>query len=881
MKVKNRGCIRRLGFRQLKAAKARNFIAIAAIMLTTLLFTSLFTIALSIKASYEEYSFRQAGGYGHGTFKEVNEEQWKAIAAHPKIKETGARTVAGYITKEPFEKVPAEVSWMDENGTKWSYAIPTTGHMPEKENEITMDTAALEALSIEPKLGEEVTLTYVVFNGQGKEVTRTDTFVLAGFWEYDNLLPVHYINVARDYVEMVEKESLAQGGSKFRTDLNVMLSSSIGIEKVMQSVEKDLGYQWEDVGEDNCVRIGVNWGYVASEAGSNIDPVMILAIIAFICMVVFTGYLIIYNVFRISVTNDIRFYGMLKTIGTTPRQLRRMIRYQAFALSVVGIPLGLVLGYGVGAVLLPVTLGASTSVSVSKLSISPVIFAGAAGFSLVTVCLSVSRPGKMAAKVSPVEALRYTEQSKSKKQTRATRGADVFSMALANMGRSKSKTALVITSLSLAVVLFATLVTFVSGFDMEKYVSYQIDADFIVSTTEYFRSKFLFGGGEVEFPQEAVEEIQKNTACSLEGCSYSVQSCVSYIREELYKQSSRMPEKYINDYLEVAERKGELVESEVLISGLDESLFSKLTVLEGDIEPLKDKDSHKIAICVDVDDYGNPYGEYPDIGESFPVSYLKDRYFVDSRTGEPANESTPQEYLTSYSEQVNEVDYTVCAKVILPSSMGFRYGLSEGYHALLSTQQLENDSGMYLWRMYYLFDVKDDMAEKEAEEYLAEYTKGDASGFMYESKKLVREDFKNFQNMFILIGGVLCFIVALVGILNFFNAILTGIITRHREFAMLQSIGMTGGQLKSMLVWEGLFYAIASGVVSLALSVVLEPLAGDMFEGMFWFFTFRFHIIPVFFMIPVFLLLGIFLPLGVYRFFKGKSIVERLREYDG
>ncbi len=880
MKVKNRGCIRRLGFRQLKAAKVRNFIAIAAIMLTTLLFTSLFTIALSIKSSYEEYSFRQAGGYGHGTFKEVNEEQWKAIAGHPKIKETGARTVAGYINKEPFEKVPAEVSWMDENCTKWSYATPTTGRMPEKGNEIAMDTKALEALSIKPKLGEEVILTYVVFNGQGKEVTRTDTFVLTGFWEYDNLLPVHYINVARDYVEMVEKESLAQGGTKFRTDLNVMLSSSIGIEKVMQSVEKDLGYQWEDTGADNCVRIGVNWGYVASEAGSNADPVMFLAIAAFICVVVFTGYLIIYNVFRISVTNDIRFYGMLKTIGTTPRQLRRMIRYQAFALSAVGIPLGIVLGYGVGAVLLPVALGTS-DVSVSKLSISPVIFAGAAVFSLVTVCLSVSRPGKMAAKVSPVEALRYTEQSKSKRGVRATRGADVFSMALANMGRSKSKTALVIMSLSLAVVLFAILVTFVSGFDMEKYVSYQIDADFIVSTTEYFQSKFLLGGGEVELPRETVEEIQKNTSCSLEGCSYSVSGCVAYIREELYKERSFMPEKYINEYLEFAERKGELIESELLISGLDESLFSKLTVLEGDIEPLKDKDSHKIAICVDVDDYGNPYGEYPDIGESFPVSYLKDQYYVDSRTGEPANESTPMEYLKTYSDQVNEVDYTVCAKVILPSSMGFRYGLSGGYDALLSTQQLENDSGMDLMRMYYLFDAKDDMAEKEAEEFLAEYTKDDASGLMYESKKIIREDFKSFQNMFLLIGGVLCFIVALVGILNFFNAILTGIITRRREFAMLQSIGMTGRQLKSMLVWEGLFYAIASGVVSLVLSIVLEPLAGNMFEGMFWFFTFRFNIIPVFFMIPVFLLLGIFLPLAVYRFFKGKSIVERLREYDG
>ena len=65
--------------------------------------------------------------------------------------------------------------------------------------------------------------------------------------------------------------------------------------------------------------------------------------------------------------------------------------------------------------------------------------------------------------------------------------------------------------------------------------------------------------------------------------------------------------------------------------------------------------------------------------------------------------------------------------------------------------------------------------------------------------------------MFLLLGGALSFIVGLVGVLNFFNAVLTGIITRKREFAVLQSIGMTGRQRQTMLVYEGLFYALARG----------------------------------------------------------------------
>ena len=83
------------------------------------------------------------------------------------------------------------------------------------------------------------------------------------------------------------------------------------------------------------------------------DAGTILSILCILVLILFTGYLIIYNVFQISVTNDIRFYGLLKTIGTTSRQIRRIVRQQALLLSIFGIPLGLITGYGVGALLPP------------------------------------------------------------------------------------------------------------------------------------------------------------------------------------------------------------------------------------------------------------------------------------------------------------------------------------------------------------------------------------------------------------------------------------------------------------------------------------------------------------------------------------------------
>ena len=131
--------------------------------------------------------------------------------------------------------------------------------------------------------------------------------------------------------------------------------------------------------------------------------------------------------------------------------------------------------------------------------------------------------------------------------------------------------------------------------------------------------------------------------------------------------------------------------------------------------------------------------------------------------------------------------------------------------------------------------------------------------------------------MFLLLGGALSFIVGLVGILNFFNAILTGIITRKREFAMLQSVGMTGKQLKTMLVYEGLFYALGAGLLSLLLALILSPLMRITMSNMFWFFTYRFTIMPIL-LLPVFVLLGVLVPLIIYRFAAKATIVERLRE---
>ena len=102
-------------------------------------------------------------------------------------------------------------------------------------------------------------------------------------------------------------------------NLDVMLKSgSRHIANDIAQILENHGYQDQSAGAPDYIHTGVNWGYTGAQLSDNLDPSVVIAVAAMLLLIIFTGYLIIYNVFQISVTNDIRFYGLLKTIGTTP-----------------------------------------------------------------------------------------------------------------------------------------------------------------------------------------------------------------------------------------------------------------------------------------------------------------------------------------------------------------------------------------------------------------------------------------------------------------------------------------------------------------------------------------------------------------------------------
>ena len=219
--------------------------------------------------------------------------------------------------------------------------------------------------------------------------------------------------------------------------------------------------------------------------------------------------------------------------------------------------------------------------------------------------------------------------------------------------------------------------------------------------------------------------------------------------------------------------------------------------------------------------------------------------------------------------------YEVVAEILVPSAMSCRYYGSPQF--VLGSDTFIKDTGTKDV-MHMMFDMKNNQSARAMESFLKNYTEQVEPLYSYESKFSYEKEFDSFRGMFLLLGGVLSGVIAVVGTLNFLNAILTGMIARRREFAVLQSVGMTRRQLKRMLVYEGLLYTFAAIVISLILVVASEPFMGKMIEKMFWFFRFQYTIGPVVLAALIFTVIGAGVPLVVYRVVGKQTIVERLRE---
>ncbi len=321
--------------------------------------------------------------------------------------------------------------------------------------------------------------------------------------------------------------------------------------------------------------------------------------------------------------------------------------------------------------------------------------------------------------------------------------------------------------------------------------------------------------------------------------------------------------------------------------GLEDFILGEITVLEGDTTLLSDPSQNAIAAVYSADEYGviDENVNCFKVGDTVTLRYVEKWVNVDMDTGEELSaEETDARWARGEMNYVpqakvyEEKEYTVCARISIPSALTYRYSTLGASELAMGAELFKQDTGTSSV-MAYAFNTGE-ASNAAMEDFLKEYTKSVQPTCDYESKQSKTAEFEGFRNMFLTMGGTLAGIIGLVGVLNFINAVLTGILARKRELAMLQSVSMTGKQMNTMIVYEGLYYTMLSAALSLVLSAALEPLVGSLCSA-FWFFTYRSTVLPVLTVIPLFLILGILIPLLVYRSVNRRTIVERLREAEG
>ena len=822
----NGAAAKHLAKRSLRADKRRNIIAIIAIALTALLFTSLFTMGSGMVKSMQRADMILAGGEGHARISHMTESEYRTISSHPLIIESAyCRKLADNIDNSALIKRHTEFWYYNDLALKYSFVEPTSGHKPQAENEIIADTTTLDMLGVRQKLGTPLKLKLTV---HGEKITRD--FVLAGWWKSYPGVQTGTILASRAYVNAHSdelKSTYRQDRSETGTITEIIkFANTRNIKKNLEKVVTDSGFSM-DSNASNYIDTGINPLYLSKQTAIGTGTV-----VAFCCallLFISTGYLIIYNIFQISVLRDIRFYGLLKTIGTTRRQLYIIIGRQAWILSLIGIPLGLCGGFFVGKALLPTLLAKSSfegnAVIVS--SPNPLIFVVAAAFTLITVLISTRKPAKMAAKVSPVEAVCYTDVNESSRRKRKVKnGAFPERMAWASLGRNKKRTSLVILSLSLSIVLTNTVFNFSQSVDAEKALKNASVSDFCIG-----QANLLFQyqvNAESALSESFISAVKKQNGFKTGGRQ---SGCKATYTSEATKQTiNQQPDGSFSTHL----------------YGLDQFPFSRLHIVDGEIDP------KKLATG----------------------KYILEGVWVDSRGHmdmDSINHSIGDKVKLHCNGSIHEV--TILGHVVANEANTYDW---VGSCFFLPWEVYKKFTGN-AYAMSYVFDVSQGK-EIDMEHFLKQYTNSVEPTMSYKSKLTALAGVMDIKDTVVSIGGTIAFIIGIIGILNFINTFLTSILTRRREFAMLQSIGMTRKQLKTVLCWEGGCYAMLTAIVSAVLSICCSLLIVRPFSKNIWFMRFRFVFWPLAIILPVLFVLAILIPMLAYRSADRQSLVDRLRE---
>lgn len=572
---------------------------------------------------------------------------------------------------------------------------------------------------------------------------------------------------------------------------------------------------------------------------------IVLPLAAIIVFIIISGYLLIYNILYISISRDTQFYGQLKTIGTTKRQIKRIVRSQIFRTAVIGIPSGLIVGGIVSLGLVPFAMNMmySSDTDLGEIvSFSPIIFAGAAIFTFFTAIIGSMKPAKIAASISPVAASRYTEANTRSYRDHKSHRTKLSRMARDNIFRNPKSAFLTFASLFLGLILFLVSAGLLSSLSPDNFVNQWGESDFALTYSISEEGNLL--------SDEMLQQIE--TMQGIENLRVTYSASPWPTMDVIYDEN--VFGKYIDsldgvsglDFSNAETRKNYTDNFWSGVYGIDSRYIEELNkTLDKPIDLTAFEKGELVVLSAMTDDEGNlliqPGQAITVVGESGEQVFTVATGFLDA-------------------------DFQ--------SGRGNERGTAPDLY--ISKQAIEKLSGeTKIFRI--AFDTIDSSYDKGIMEQLQSIT-ASSPGITILSRYEKQQEMAGYLLTSRIIAAGLSAVFLLIGIMNFINTMVVSVNTRKHEFATLESIGMTKKQIRNVLLWEGVYYWSISFLLLATLGTAIYIPIYSAFRRMVPYAAFHYPVISLLVVAAIVLLVCLATPVITFMQNVKQSVVERLRQ---
>lgn len=781
-----RTIIKRISSRNISANRKRNIFIVLTIALASALLSAIVLYGFGVPQETQKLNQKTAQIVYHA----ISEQQGQELYNQEEIAWVGEFF---HAFSEEINHSTVHFTYANAAMLK-SQSMPYSGDLPTAEDEIVVQESFLDSLGYSDELGQTINIPF----SDG----TTHDFKLTG------ILDVKTGDIGR-YTAIISKElAEKQSGN------NIVMDYYIGLKNAQNMSEEEAANyantlaQQLEISDDNVIVRSTYFNLKDENRGSDMLFYFLIGFITFV-----GSGIVIYSIFYISVASSIRNYGQLRTIGTTKRQIKKMVYREGKMLAAIGIPIGLVIGNVIGYFLVPDGWYWLTTFSVTV---------GVGLFAFMIVMLSIRTPVKKAAAVSPMEALRYSDyQGKMKESSVLHRNITPASLAKRNLSRQKTKSILTILSLSLGGVLVVLISTMLISYD---------------GTAEARGKEFPVG----EF------NIQLNANQSWDTADVSLAGL---------QQKDLLNADLVNAIEDMdgvtGTKRWYYTDAEYRVNDYDDNWiygFSK-----EDVSVLRE---NLIAGTVDYHELVSKNGIIliNDTAENLSLSaQLGDEVEVDflTKDGQTITKNyTIMGIVSNFSHPAFNMCFAMPEELM---NEACKMDCSGTISVITETDKADTIEAS----LNQLIDGNSDLVMDTIEESITYYS---------------RNQQLPFGALLIVAIIVVCF-----SFINLVNTTITNFLSRRQEIGMLQAIGLSKRQLMKMLCYEGVLYSAFATLVTLILGAGLGFLCVQAVKTMNPYFDYSFPWLVILLYLAILLIVQFILISYTTGNLRKQSLVEQIR----